>query len=72
VLHNANPITEMQSVIQKIFSDTTRAVGNRKGVFTRNRQPKMAAYLMKNRYTALSSLANEVFAIQLSNEFDFV
>jgi beta-glucuronidase len=51
---------------------TTRAVGNRKGVFTRNRQPKMAAYLMKNRYTALSSLADQSFAIQTTGDYDFI
>uniref|UniRef100_A0A914V247 Glycoside hydrolase family 2 catalytic domain-containing protein n=1 Tax=Plectus sambesii TaxID=2011161 RepID=A0A914V247_9BILA len=28
---------------------TTRVVGNRKGMLTRNRQPKMAAYLLKQR-----------------------
>lgn len=29
----------------------TRVDGNKKGVFTRNRQPKMAAYLLKERWT---------------------
>ncbi|KJH50584.1 glycosyl hydrolase family 2, TIM barrel domain protein [Dictyocaulus viviparus] len=32
---------------------TTRAVGNHKGVFTRTRQAKMAAYTLRNRYLAL-------------------
>ncbi|MBA7518928.1 Beta-glucuronidase [subsurface metagenome] len=31
-----------------------RVVGNRKGVFTRQRQPKMAAYLLKERWTPSS------------------
>nr|CDQ01754.1 Bm7253 [Brugia malayi] len=31
----------------------TRVVGNHKGVLTRNRQPKMAAYVLKNRYENL-------------------
>ncbi|PAV80579.1 hypothetical protein WR25_19121 [Diploscapter pachys] len=32
---------------------TTRAVGNHKGVFTRNRQAKMAAYTLRKRYLGL-------------------
>ncbi|CAJ0585338.1 unnamed protein product, partial [Mesorhabditis spiculigera] len=32
---------------------TTRAVGNHKGVFTRNRQPKIAAYTLRKRYESL-------------------
>ena len=28
-----------------------RVDGNKKGVFTRNRQPKMAVYVLKNRWT---------------------
>ncbi|CAI5438651.1 unnamed protein product [Caenorhabditis angaria] len=32
---------------------TTRAVGNHKGVFTRTRQAKMAAYTLRNRYLSL-------------------
>jgi beta-glucuronidase len=32
----------------------TRVIGNHKGVLTRNRQPKMAAYLLKYRYEKLS------------------
>jgi len=30
---------------------TGRVIGNRKGVFTRNRQPKMAAHLLRKRWT---------------------
>ena len=33
-----------------IFPALTRVIGNHKGVLTRNRQPKMAAYLIKQRY----------------------
>ncbi|CAJ0924210.1 unnamed protein product, partial [Mesorhabditis belari] len=32
---------------------TTRAVGNHKGVFTRTRQPKIAAYTLRKRYLGL-------------------
>lgn len=32
---------------------TTRVVGNHKGVFTRSRQPKMAAYTLRTRYHSL-------------------
>ena len=32
----------------------TRVIGNHKGVLTRNRQPKMAAYLLKKRYAQLT------------------
>uniref|UniRef100_A0A183TWZ2 Glyco_hydro_2_C domain-containing protein n=1 Tax=Toxocara canis TaxID=6265 RepID=A0A183TWZ2_TOXCA len=34
--------------------DVTRAVGNHKGVLTRTRQTKMAAYTLKRRYEKLS------------------
>ncbi|MCP9259880.1 Beta-glucuronidase [Dirofilaria immitis] len=34
----------------------TRAVGNHKGVLTRNRQPKMAAYILKKRYKNLEEI----------------
>lgn len=32
----------------------TRVGGNKKGIFTRNRQPKAAAYLLRQRYHALA------------------
>jgi beta-glucuronidase len=32
---------------------TTRIMGNKKGVFTRQRHPKAAAYLLKNRWTGV-------------------
>ncbi|XP_058054920.1 beta-glucuronidase isoform X2 [Anopheles bellator] len=34
----------------------TRVGGNKKGIFTRNRQPKAAAYLLRQRYHMLSDL----------------
>ncbi|CAB4054672.1 uidA [Lepeophtheirus salmonis] len=33
----------------------TRPVGNKKGIFTRQRQPKMSAHFLKSRYWGLSS-----------------
>ncbi|VDK21395.1 unnamed protein product [Anisakis simplex] len=44
----------------------TRAVGNHKGVLTRTRQPKMAAYTMKRRYERLAR-QERIFALQQSN-----
>ncbi|EJD73975.1 beta-glucuronidase [Loa loa] len=37
-----------------------RAVGNHKGVLTRNRQPKMAAYILKNRYKNLEKTMKDL------------
>ncbi|KAK6727978.1 hypothetical protein RB195_005562 [Necator americanus] len=37
---------------------TTRAVGNHKGVFTRSRQAKMAAYTLRTRYLSLFNQTN--------------
>ncbi|XP_053130817.1 beta-glucuronidase [Hemicordylus capensis] len=34
---------------------TTRVVGNKKGIFTRQRQPKAAAFLLKERYWKLAN-----------------
>jgi len=33
----------------------TRVYGNKKGLFTRQRQPKMAAYTIRQRYQALAN-----------------
>lgn len=33
----------------------TRVGGNKKGIFTRNRQPKAAAHLLRSRYHALAT-----------------
>ena len=40
----------LQHFLFLIFSATTRVVGNKKGLFSRNRQPKMAAYDIRRRY----------------------
>jgi len=37
----------------------TRVGGNKKGVFTRDRQPKYCAYVLRERYTSMSSLINK-------------
>lgn len=36
------------------FSDYTRVGGNRKGIFTRNRQPKASAHHLRRRYWGLA------------------
>ena len=36
-----------------MFTATTRVVGNKKGVFTRQRQPKASAHLLRERYQSL-------------------
>ena len=36
--------------------DIKRAVGNKKGIFTRQRQPKASAYMLKKRYWKLSEI----------------
>ena len=42
-----------------VFSDfmtkqeIRRVVGNRKGIFTRDRQPKLAAHLLRQRYLGM-------------------
>ncbi|KAG4073627.1 hypothetical protein HA402_000851 [Bradysia odoriphaga] len=38
----------------KTFQSITRVGGNKKGVFTRNRQPKAAAHLLRKRYFQLA------------------
>jgi beta-glucuronidase len=35
--------------------DITRVNSNRKGMFTREREPKASAFLLKNRYAALDN-----------------
>ena len=34
--------------------ETTRVGGNKKGMFTRQRQPKMAAHILRERYLKLT------------------
>lgn len=48
-------------------SDIRRVGGNRKGVFTRNRQPKSGAHLLRNRYW---KLANEIDGAEPPNELN--
>jgi beta-glucuronidase len=43
----------------------TRVVGNRKGVFTRSRQPKLAAHTVRSRYLALAN-ATERWPLSLA------
>ncbi|XP_055594703.1 beta-glucuronidase isoform X2 [Uranotaenia lowii] len=51
----------------------TRVGGNKKGIFTRNRQPKAAAYLLRQRYHALaeeldkSTLPDDLFLYTADN-----
>lgn len=47
-------------LIPGIFLDITRVVGNKKGMFTRQRQPKYSAYILRQRYQGLSSLIQVV------------
>jgi beta-glucuronidase len=37
-------------------SSTTRVMGNRKGIFSRDRQPKSSAYLVRDRYLRLEAV----------------
>ena len=37
-----------------IFLELTRVGGNKKGILTRNRQPKMAAHVLRERYLKLA------------------
>ncbi|XP_021710750.1 beta-glucuronidase isoform X1 [Aedes aegypti] len=52
----------------------TRVGGNKKGIFTRNRQPKAAAYLLRQRYHALaeeldkSTLPDDLFLYTAENK----
>ena len=39
------------------FAGTIRVVGNKKGLFSRNRQPKMAAYKLRRRYHNLMNIS---------------
>lgn len=40
--------------VNLFFSAYTRVGGNKKGVFTRNRQPKAAAHHLRKRYFSLA------------------
>lgn len=39
-----------------LSSDITRVLGNKKGIFTRQRQPKASAKLLRCRYRTLNNL----------------
>ena len=54
------PCIERTDLISCIFLDITRVVGNKKGMFTRQRQPKYSAYILRERYQGLSSLIQGV------------
>ena len=45
-----------------MFLDVKRVVGNKKGILTRQRQPKPAAYILRSRYLNLtiSERENEI------------
>lgn len=43
----------------KTAQSVTRVGGNKKGVFTRNRQPKEAAYLVRQRYYSLANVLDD-------------
>ena len=47
-------------LIPCIFLDITRVVGNKKGMFTRQRQPKFSAHILRERYQGFSSLIEDV------------
>merc|ERR1712060_108209 len=49
----------------------TRVHGNKKGVFTRQRQPKMAAYTIRDRYLALAN-STHLYPGRLSALQDYV
>ena len=55
----------------------TRVGGNKKGIFTRQRQPKEAAHLIRQRYFALSQqldkaeqLPNDLYLYLIDNSND--
>uniref|UniRef100_A0A8C5X265 Beta-glucuronidase n=1 Tax=Malurus cyaneus samueli TaxID=2593467 RepID=A0A8C5X265_9PASS len=47
---------------------TTRVLGNKKGIFTRQRQPKAAAFVLRDRYWKIANEStNEVFQLNSPN-----
>jgi len=61
LIFQAKTLHEMftTSVVMRVLlfsgdADVKRVLGNRKGLFTRQRQPKMAAYVVRQRYRNLS------------------
>lgn len=51
----------------KTAQDIRRVGGNKKGIFTRNRQPKSAAHLVRKRYYAL---ANRLDGVEMPSDLD--
>ena len=60
LLNFATMYREDGILIPCIFLDITRVVGNKKGMFTRQRQPKYSAHILRERYQGLSSLIEDV------------
>lgn len=52
------------------FVAVTRVVGNKKGLLTRERQPKAGAHLIRKRYWSMINNENSTFASQEANSFD--
>ena len=44
----------MCQCVQSLYLDSKRVWGNRKGILDRQRQPKPAAYLVRERYNSLA------------------
>ena len=57
-----------------VYPGTTRVAGNKKGILTRNRQPKRVAYVLRERYRQIPSLNLEAgtkrYAIEPANVFE--
>jgi len=51
--------------------DIKRVGGNKKGIFTRQRQPKASAHLMRNRYLRLAEKVDD-FSIKGESNYDLV
>ena len=47
---------QISTLTKYIFSFYSRAWGNRKGIFTRERKPKAAAHLLRERYWQLAQV----------------
>lgn len=45
---------QVKQILMFVLLGTTRVDGNRKGILTRQRQPKLAAYLVRQRYLNLA------------------
>ena len=54
----------------RMSAGVTRVVGNRKGIFTRNRQPKLAARTLRERYHRLIN-ESRAWAATLAEPFSW-